>query len=497
MKSFFTILILVASTIWTAANAQSFCGTRTHYSNTLANYQTTAKRLGTNGTSAYSDNCTNIIVNLRFHFARNTNGTGGQPASVITTIMNNLRAAYNSHGIWFVNAGYDEILNDRYTNWQDEDPCNPRFNEIIQINRVNNAINIYLLEDDDWNQGLAEGVPGIAFVLGGRFNGTPIVTSQIMSHELGHCLNLFHTHHGCESGPDPCTGATANVCLEDPDGSNGATCGDFVADTPADPFIRFNVNGCTWNGTVINACVIPNRTYNPDGNNIMAYVPPGCLNHFSQGQGDRMRTEILRPGSILNAVRSTQTTPYIQDMVYGTQGNGINQTVNTVNFVSANTYYIIRTNNSFNTTNTSWNTNTTINSYVGNGGYVFTLSPGQSVNITVTVSNGCGSSTRTITFTTSSGFRVYPNPASSQFSVEFDHVAMAEALPDQIDLLSEESAKSVRSVNVQDVFRTKAFKEGNKINFDVKELPRGTYYLHIKNSKAEDEERKSIRIILN
>ena len=59
-----------------------------------------------------------------------------------------------------------------------------------------------------------------------------LTKSHVISHEMGHVLYLWHTHHGTfnEGGND-------NPCPELVNGSNSATCGDYVTDTPADPHL--------------------------------------------------------------------------------------------------------------------------------------------------------------------------------------------------------------------------------------------------------------------
>jgi hypothetical protein len=56
--------------------------------------------------------------------------------------------------------------------------------------------------------------------------------TSVLSHEMGHCLGLYHTHHGTvtEEGD-------SFQCPELVNGSNSSTCGDYIADTPADPNI--------------------------------------------------------------------------------------------------------------------------------------------------------------------------------------------------------------------------------------------------------------------
>ena len=61
-----------------------------------------------------------------------------------------------------------------------------------------------------------------------------MVKSHIISHEMGHVLFLWHTHHGTyPEGGDP------NQCMELVDGSNSTICGDYISDTPADPNIKW------------------------------------------------------------------------------------------------------------------------------------------------------------------------------------------------------------------------------------------------------------------
>lgn len=190
-------------------------------------------------------------------------------------------------------------------------------------------------------------------------------------------------------------------------------------------------------------------------------------------------------------------SPTLQLMKYGTAGNGVTNTVYNVNTVSASTWYIVQTNEP--SGSLAWNpNNASVNGYVsGPYEYRFYLNAGQSLTFSpLTATNSCGTATRYPTFTTSSGFRVTPNPATTEFQVEFDHVDYLEALPEQIDLFSEKSTKAVRSVKVKDTFDKKAFKNNNAIDFDVKDLPRGTYYLHVIDSKKKDKEVEAIRVVL-
>src|SRR5690606_24341999 len=116
--------------------------------------------------------------------------------------------------------------------------------------------------------------PGTSMVIGGGDAFAANYTlSNVLAHEVGHNLNLLHTHDW-------------GICQELPDGSNGTTCGDLVTDTPADPNINFSNAGNCANPFTMNH---GGFTYNPDPRNIMSYATPNCLNLFTVGQGARMR----------------------------------------------------------------------------------------------------------------------------------------------------------------------------------------------------------------
>jgi hypothetical protein len=68
-------------------------------------------------------------------------------------------------------------------------------------------------------------------------------------------------------------------------------------------------------------------------------------------------------------------------------------------------------------------------------------------------------------------------------------------LPETIKLYSESSTIPVKLIRVADIYNKKEFKDGNKVEINVKDLPRGTYYLHIE-SKSNSEKIEKMRILL-
>lgn len=116
--------------------------------------------------------------------------------------------------------------------------------------------------------------------------------------------------------------------------------------------------------------------------------------------------------------------------------------------------------------------------------------------LNIIASNQCGSESRSVIFYIPASLLATPNPARSSFTVTFSSTDDAYALPDQLDIISEKEMKAVKTLNIQDVFKKKAFKNGKEVSFDVSDLARGTYYLRVTNSRqVEDKKTEMTRLI--
>ena len=275
------------------------CGTPSYSNESFSDNQ--QKLNSVQAESQYMQSSTAICVNIKYHIVRQTNGTGGFDPSNLSNITNELNASFNEHKIYFNSAGHDFINNSTFFNIDDM-PNNPvEFNALVQINNDPNAVNIYLVNDALSYAGRANGILSQALVIENIH-----AASQVISHEVGHCFNLYHTHHGtwvCERD--------SSTCIEI-DGANNATCGDEVADTPADPGLLVFDTNCNipLNSLVDASC---NYTggggFNPDTNNIMSYAPVFCLEHFTNGQNTRMRQAFASSSTLQNVVGNSCSIP--------------------------------------------------------------------------------------------------------------------------------------------------------------------------------------------
>lgn len=240
-----------------------------------------------------------LYLRIYIHVIRNSVGQGGQTVQNVQSSIDILNQDYNSHNIFFIWDCNIDYINSNI--WFAGPANNPT--GIFNVNNHSNGIDIYLFPDSANSPGgLANGVGSSSefWVSGTWTGGIPVARSSIISHEMGHVLNLWHTHHGCESGN-----------WENPSGTNCQIAGDFVCDTPADPHLSFNVNpnSCAWTGSNSPFCPppLPLSSYNPNTRLIMAYTAPTCMLNFTTGQGTRMRNSITTLPYLI-AVQTTSTT---------------------------------------------------------------------------------------------------------------------------------------------------------------------------------------------
>lgn len=242
-------------------------------------------------------------VNIYIHIIRDSDGEGGLSTSDVNRTLEILIEDFKKANIQLQEIGREDINNSLY---KYSNPTEEHFDVLVTTNRHTNAIDLYLLPESN-PVCSAVGIPSTALVFGGYKKNTSII-----SHELGHCLGLYHTHAGNGCGD-------YSSCTEDIDGQNSSICGDGIDDTPADPCLMGNVDKkCRYTGE---------GEYDPLTENIMSYTCEECMNSFSQGQMERMhdnltnipllqalRTKIKGPARV---AYNSEISLYIENMPEG------------------------------------------------------------------------------------------------------------------------------------------------------------------------------------
>lgn len=280
-----------------------------------------------------------IYVPLTFHVVRRSNGTGGLTQDRLDQALIDANVAYASVGIAFCLPGpTDYIDSDNFylnINTQSE------IDQLRTTNVVPNTINIYFTEELFIGTSSLCGISAFTFssVQGivMRNSCTALPTNRsTFPHEIGHYFNLYHTHEQ----------STGRECVN---GSNCATAGDQVCDTPADPTLgTSNVNtSCLYTGTAMGTCP-GDGPYAPNPRNFMSYSRKECRDYFSPGQLARAKATIinLRPELVNLLVGDTNGDGVVNfsdlNMVlsqFGQSGAGLAGDVTgdgTVNFADLN-----------------------------------------------------------------------------------------------------------------------------------------------------------------
>lgn len=204
------------------------------------------------------------------------------------TLKNELafsNSIYNMGDICFSIVGI-EIRNNTTLN-------NPGSSSVnYSTHRVTDAFTVFIVRSiggasgNTGTFGWAPGIPASYMIT--RTGGFGVRRTFI--HEMGHAFGLEHTFKGTGDDDDN------PGCHELVNGSNGAICGDFVVDTPADPYERCGttISGCTFPYTGTGCRDANNSAYSPQMNNFMSYWANYNCNRtvFTNGQYTRMQSTI-------------------------------------------------------------------------------------------------------------------------------------------------------------------------------------------------------------
>ncbi|NBC06839.1 MAG: hypothetical protein GVY26_06555, partial [Bacteroidetes bacterium] len=238
-----------------------------------------------------------LYIRIYISIVRDDNGNGGQPPERAQQAFDILQKDFAPYGIYFVwdcninyvddSYHYNQIITDGIS-----------YDDILYDTDYihDDGIDIFLFEDNPAGGfgRAADNVSKACYVFGdyvlSEGPNPPLGQTSIVSHEVGHCLGLYHTFE-VRNG------------LELVDSTNCQIAGDFVCDTPADVDSNFQVSypACEYIGNQVDP---NNEPYSPDKTNIMSYSHPFCYKDFSDEQGERMRFLIA-------------TEPTLQDCIIG------------------------------------------------------------------------------------------------------------------------------------------------------------------------------------
>lgn len=176
------ILFLVATCLMLLSIesfGQQFCNTPSQTSNEF---------LGKSALIRTATNDNSYCLRVYFHVIRKTDGSGGQTVSEVNQAFQILNEDFNPHGISF-------SWNNTIHYIDDTSYYNSPGASIYSVNNDPNRIDIYLFDDNiNAGGGGANGIGGSSeMYVFGSFEQSPfqsLITSRVISHEMGHVLFL-------------------------------------------------------------------------------------------------------------------------------------------------------------------------------------------------------------------------------------------------------------------------------------------------------------------
>lgn len=291
------------------------------------------------------------IFNVHFYGLETTDGNN--PSSLDENysleVIAKLNIAFNPYNIFFKYRGYDfysevyngsELINQTHVNIMN------RMYEVVQNEDTDNNINIVLhhlqCNNDKGSANIYKKIISLRYC-----TSSPIR----VVYQMGHLLGLFKTQQGTGSGshhdfsnPSPCntipsysdrlffpnhngnvSGTPENVTRDmNNTNYNADTAGDMVTDTPA-AFSGSEHNFCHLYGGLSSYDYIDHSNIKDDSSEQLMYenldmlnfmclrysfLPAFERNHFTNGQGVRMRETIAIPSLNFNDVSTTVTSLY-------------------------------------------------------------------------------------------------------------------------------------------------------------------------------------------
>ncbi|MBO4945433.1 MAG: hypothetical protein J6C91_09300, partial [Muribaculaceae bacterium] len=192
------------------------------------------------------------VINVFVHILQTTDGKKPRiPRSkeeVRDAVVERLNEDFqnNNAHIVFRAAGVDEIncINSTFDIDDDDLVINT-----LKKNNLASALNVYVIGAiKEPNHALGKApVIANACIIHPNYYDRPDIT-----HEVGHCLGLYHTHRGTAikwKQYNHLDGKQDYGDAEYVDGSNSSTAGDFITDTPADPGL-WPWSDYSWDSTI-------------------------------------------------------------------------------------------------------------------------------------------------------------------------------------------------------------------------------------------------------
>jgi PKD repeat protein len=223
-------------------------------------------------------------IPIKVHIVTNDNGSGGIDIGDVLSEIDEVNTYFQNSFVEFYVC--DEVNYINSSSLYDFDQETQQ--DLLFTNHQSDILNLYFVDQISFGSGTACGYTYLpvssdqyrdAVVM--KNSCTTSATGTTLTHEMGHHLNLLHTH-------GPVNGTLTNELVS---GVNCSSAGDLLCDTPADPELNnSNVNNvnCLYSVAGTPPTDAQGNLFDPDTSNIMSYAPQDCTNTLSDEQYARM-----------------------------------------------------------------------------------------------------------------------------------------------------------------------------------------------------------------
>ena len=254
------------------------CGTKDGKVEWLQRYQ--------QNPNAYARSNNTLYVPLTIYIIGTNEGNGYYSKRSLLGAFCTLNKDFEESNIQFYIKGeINYIDNSRYYNHEWDAGY-----QMMELNRVENTLNCYIVESPAGNCGYS--LYDVGITMAKNCMGW---NDHTWAHEVGHYLSLPHPFRGWEGFEHDYSQTAPNWIeghlVEKVDGSNCEAAGDGFCDTAPD-YLNYRWN-CNEDGQSSVVQTDPNgETFTSDGTLVMSYSDDACVSRFSEEQMMAMRANI-------------------------------------------------------------------------------------------------------------------------------------------------------------------------------------------------------------
>ena|GEM_PF-4623614 len=276
----------------------------------------------------------------------------------------------------------------------------------------------------------------------------------------------------------------------------------YIQQRPPDPIITLGSNICAGNSSNVTA----NSNYNFQNTHPINLVWTTTGGVTVNGSSSYTQTGVSNTVSVTNISNGTYSVKAVIPSCGNLESNATNIRLGPPVITNPNYWILDPGSNMWQFSQTSVGSGVTYSFYVSSGSAVLNpqnqdcfITTSEGATVCVSGINSCGTGMPYCFYIPPAGGflkSVYPNPATDMLSLEFRGDIPTSNIPFELLLFSDKSMNTVRRLSPNEIKASVSFQINQKLEMDVRNLPRGVYILHIVPNSKSNLPIQTHRIIL-